>query len=66
MPPESRRPAGVVARGGGEAAGRPATDTGRERGTAAGDPDHELLVVGGDCGDERAAWATITEHGGDV
>lgn len=44
------RPAGADARGGGEDAGRPATDMGRERPAPApaGDADPELLVVGGD------------------
>ncbi len=42
------RPAGVDAGGGVEGAGRPATDTGLGRTAPAGDPDAELLVVGGD------------------
>jgi hypothetical protein len=45
VPPERRRPAGEAARGGGEAAGRLGTDTGRDRGAAASDADAELLVV---------------------
>jgi len=42
------RPAGADAGGGVEGAGRPATDTGLGRTAPAGDPDAELLVVGGD------------------
>jgi hypothetical protein len=46
------RPAGADAGGGGEGAGRPATDTGRDclvpAPLPAGDADPELLVVGGD------------------
>ena len=38
----------VRAGGSGEGAGRPATDTGRERTALAGDADPELLLVGGD------------------
>jgi hypothetical protein len=46
------KPAGADTGGGGEGAGRPATDTGQDR-TApapmpAGDANPELLVVGGD------------------
>jgi hypothetical protein len=44
----SGRPAGGDAGGGGDCAGRPATDTGRDRTTPAGEADPELLVVGGD------------------
>jgi hypothetical protein len=42
------RPAGADAGGGGEGAGKPATDTGRDRTVPAGDADPELLVIGGD------------------
>src|SRR6267378_5821836 len=65
-PPGRGRPAGADAGGDGEAAGRPATETGRERTAPPGEPEAELLVAGGDCGGERATWPITTEPGGDV
>jgi len=58
------RPEGADCGGGsgGEGAGRPATDTGRERGGPEGDAVTELLVRGGgDCGGENAPWPRMTE-----
>jgi hypothetical protein len=60
------RPAGTDAGGGGEGAGRPATntDTGRERDVPApaGEAVPQLLVVGGDRDGESTPWPT-TEGG---
>jgi len=47
VPPGRGRPAGADAGGDGEATGRPATETGRERTVPAGEPEVELLVAGG-------------------
>jgi len=46
---------------GGEDIGRPATDTGRERGGPEGDAPIELLDSGGDWGGDNAPGATMTE-----
>jgi len=45
-PPGHSRPAGADAGGDGEAAGRPATETGQEHTAPAGEPEAELLVAG--------------------
>ena len=68
--PVRGRPEGAICGGcrGGEGAGRPATETGRERGGPEGDAEAELLVVaGGDCGGENGLpWPTMTEPCGEV
>ncbi len=53
-------------RGGGEAARRLVTNTRWECEAAASSMDAELLVIEGDCGDKRAAWATIMKPSGDM